>query len=146
VSRVGRWLRALIVAGSLLASGCAQATPPGETVPELRTHLAWIDRALAGERYGTARRSLEALVRTTTDARATGRLSPERADRILAAAARLAADLPEQQPTTTKPPVDDQQGQRKDEHKDDKHKDEGKEGDGDEGHDGGNGPDDGHGN
>jgi hypothetical protein len=117
VSRVVRWLRALVLAGVLAASGgCGQATPPGKTVPGLRTHLERIDRALAEQRYGAARSSLEALVRTTIEARATGRLSPEQADRILAAATRLTADLPMPQPTT-KPPSD-QQDEKKDEHND----------------------------
>jgi hypothetical protein len=101
-----RWLRNLVLAGVLLlaSGGCADTAPPGETVPELRADLARVDEALAGQRYATARDALDALVRTTTDARATGRLTPEAADRILAAAARLAADLPQPSPTTTTVP------------------------------------------
>jgi hypothetical protein len=87
---------------------------------------------------GAARASLEALVRTTIEARATGRLSPEQADRILAATARLTADLPMPEPTTTKPPSD-QQDEKKDKKKDEGN-DNGTEGGSDEEH-GGNGGD-----
>jgi hypothetical protein len=119
VSRAARWLRALVLAGLLAVSaGCAGATPPGETVPGLRTHLDRIDRALAERRYDVARTGLEALVRAATDARASGRLSPEQADRILAAAARLAADLPTAQPTTTtEPPPPERRDEKKDKHR-----------------------------
>ena len=125
MSRAARWPRALVLAGVLAAAaGCARATPPGETVPDLRAHLGQIDRALAERRYDVARTSLEALVRTTTDARAAGRLGPEQADRILAAAARLAADLPASTPSTTEPPSD-QRDEKKDKHKDNGRHDEG---------------------
>jgi hypothetical protein len=145
-----RWPCQLALASVLLlaSGGCAQTMPPGEAVPALRAHLVRIDQALADRRYGTARTLLEALVRTTADARATGRLTSEQADRILAAAARLAADLPEPSPRPGPTTSLRQSGKQEEDQKNDEHKHgEDKKDDGDSGgHDSGNGPDDGHGN
>ncbi|HVM15880.1 MAG TPA: hypothetical protein VM287_16320, partial [Egibacteraceae bacterium] len=77
---------------------CGTQVPAGTSVPELRTQLSAVDGAVVAEDYAQAREALDALARTTADARDTGRLTPEQADRILAAVARLAADLPAAEP------------------------------------------------
>jgi hypothetical protein len=160
----------LTAAAMVLAAtaGCGTATPPGEAVPGLRTQLSRVDAALADREYAQARRALDALTRETAAARDTGLLSAEQANRILAAAARLAADLPAQAPVphptvTVKVPQqggekgqerpqsdkkDDQKSEQdKDQQdKDQQDKDQQKKDDHGGGHNSGNGPDDGHGN
>lgn len=91
----------VLVAIVVATAGCGASTPPGELVPVLRTQLARVDRALAARDYAEAREDLDALVEQTSEARRDGRLSPEQADRIVAAITRLAADLPE--PPTSVP-------------------------------------------
>jgi hypothetical protein len=155
----------LAAAAGLLAAmtGCGSATPPGEAVPGLRTQLSRVDAALADREYTQARRALDALTRETAAARDAGRLTDEQANRILAAAARLAADLPAQapvpHPTITvevpqqrddkgqeTPEADKKDEQKKDEQKGQQNKNQQKQDEGGGGHNSGNGPDDGHGN
>jgi hypothetical protein len=91
----GPWWRAGLVAGVLaVVAGCGGAPAPGEAVPGLRSQLSRVDSALVDRQYGAARTALNALVRETVDAREAGRITADQADQILAAAARLAADLP----------------------------------------------------
>jgi hypothetical protein len=149
------------LAAALLAAAvaCGSITPAGDSIPALRTQLSRVDAALADRHYTDARRALDVLTRETVAARAAGRLSAEQADRILAAAARLAADLPAQAPapqtsaprpsTTSKPPErTGDQGEEKpdEENKNEDRKDEEKKDEGGDGHNSGNGPDDGQGN
>jgi hypothetical protein len=99
-----RIARAAAAALLVVSAGCGGPAPAGEAVPALRTHLSHVDAALADGKYAAARTALDALTRETITARAAGRLTPEQADRILAAAARLTADLPTP-PPTPKPTV-----------------------------------------
>lgn len=93
--RVPQAAATVLVAIVVATAGCGASTPPGELVPVLRTQLARVDRALAARDYAEAREDLDTLVEQTSAARRDGRLSPEQADRIVAAITRLAADLPE---------------------------------------------------
>lgn len=85
----------VLLAILVVTAGCAASTAPGELVPGLRTQLAQVDRALAARDYAEARDELDTLVELTSAARDDGRITPEQADRILAAVTRLAAELPE---------------------------------------------------
>ena len=97
-----RWIPAALIT---TGAGCGTSTPPGEAAPGLRAQLSRIDTALAAQQYTTARTALDALVRETVTARNAGTLSADQAQPILAAAARLAADLPSTpRPTTTRSP------------------------------------------
>ena len=141
------------------AGGCGGIdTPPAEEVPELRSLLSDVDSALAEGEYGDAREALDGLIRETIARLGTGDLDPEQADDILAAATRLAADLPDQRPTpepteTVEEQRDDDGGDgedgedgENDDHgkkgKKDKDKDKGRNGNG---RDNGNGRKKGHG-
>ena len=100
-----RWTRTALVAAVLAAAvGCAAAPPPGEVVPSLRAQLSRVDTALADRQYGTARTALDALVRETIAARDAGKITADQANLILAAADRLAADLPDRATPTSAPP------------------------------------------
>lgn len=92
---------------TLVAGACGGPTPAGETVPALRDRLERVDAALAQGELVRARQALEALTAEARRAEDAGRLSSDQVDRILAAAARLEADLPEAAPPTpsaTTPP------------------------------------------
>lgn len=101
-----------------LVAGCGGEEPQpsaADQVPALSTQLERIDTALAAKRYERARDLLEQLTRTTIEARESGDLDGATADRVLAAASRLLAALPEPEPepvpTTTvtapAPPAND---------------------------------------
>ena len=102
-----RWLRAAVTAGLalVLAAGCAGSTVPAENVPELRTRLSAVDRAIADHRFGKARRQIERLVAVTVTAREAGSLELGEAEPILAAAASLVSALPEQRNRAESPPA-----------------------------------------
>ena len=160
--------------GALLAAlltGCGvQGTSAAESVPELASTLSEIDQALAADQVSRTRRLLDELVATTIQARSSGDLDEESADRVLAAAARLSAMLPEPRPSrptqTSTPPrepraedghgdaakrLEDARKKREEERKklaEDRDKDDEDDEDSEGGGDGrssGNGPDDGHG-
>ena len=95
---------ALAAAVLVAVASCASTPPPGQLVPALRTHLAQVDNALAAQDYAQARQALEALIEQTSQARSSNRISAEQADRILAAIARLTADLPQSNPPTQPSP------------------------------------------
>lgn len=97
------WMRrlvAVVVAPTLLTLGGCGGTPdsPADAVPELASTLGRVDDALAAGRTQAARRQLEALTEATIEARDVGDLEEAEADRILAAATRLLALLPEPTP------------------------------------------------
>lgn len=77
----------------LLLTACGGGSP-ADSVPELERELSAIDDALSEPDYAEAQEHLETLVATAEDARAAGDLDDEDADRVLAAAARLLAELP----------------------------------------------------
>ncbi|AEG43236.1 hypothetical protein [Isoptericola variabilis] len=95
--------RLLAAAGTaaLLVTGCAAEPGPDGPVPELAAVYSSIEDALSAERYDEARRDLRRLVAATESARAAGDLDEARADRVLAAAARLLATLPDPDPRAT---------------------------------------------
>src|SRR5215212_2891464 len=98
----------LVVAAAavLAATACGAPAPPGELVPALRTQLTQVDQAITAEDYTQARDDLDALAAQTATARDEGRITPDQADRILAAITRLAANLPEPaSPTPATPPA-----------------------------------------
>lgn len=157
----------LAVAAALLAAtaGCGTDTPPGTAVPALREHLSRVDAALQAREFAEARDALAELTRETEAARTAGRLTPEEADRIVAAASRLSAGLPEEAPEpaptttvtvperpveeTTTPPEDDETTKNDEEQQDDEGGGNGegggnrdKGGNGDKGQNGGKGKDD----
>lgn len=115
-------------AGVLLAAlalvSCGDQPPAAVTVPGLTDSLTEVDAAVADKRYRAARRALARLTATTLEARRTGELGQDQADRILAAAARLEHELPTPPPAPP-PPVQGGGGSDKDK------KDEEDEGDGD---------------
>jgi hypothetical protein len=88
------------VVAILLTAGCAGSTPPGEAVPELRSTLAQVDRAIVEQKYAQARTHLKDLVQTTTTARDDGELESAEAEPILAAAENLLTALPQPSPRT----------------------------------------------
>lgn len=160
-----RTLAGLCAGLALLAAGCTSSTSPAEDVPELRTRLAAVDRAIADHRLGLARTEIARLVQVTIAAREAGTLEPDEAKTVLAAAAGLASYLPDR--TNDEPPSrtqddkptpdrddDDQEKRReeqekKDEEDDDEDKKGGDDNKGEGGGNGkssGNGPADGHGN
>ncbi len=121
---------ALGVATALLAAtagcGTTSAAPPGQALPQLRILLSQVDAALADRHYPDARKALDALVRATTTARDTGQLSTEQADRILAAAAQLTAELPRRTPAPTVEPEPADDGEDGRANENDKKEDKGK--------------------
>lgn len=127
-----RRLTAGLVVGLLLGlSGCGDTSDTAtaaEKVPALSAGLARVDAAVAAHRYGVARRELNALITTTTNARDDGRLDAAKAESILAAAAHLLASLPvvTPAPTPTPTPKTTAPTPRDDKSDDDQHKGKGK--------------------
>ena len=123
-----------------MASGCADETPPGEAVPVLAAQLQSVDAAVQDRDYAATRAAVEALVAETAKANVAGKITDDQADRILEAAKRLLAELPdadgdgesglevpdESQPATDETPSDEEdretkegKDKEKDEEKDD---------------------------
>jgi hypothetical protein len=104
--RSGRLLRlvlgVLLVVGVL--AGCGQHRTAGQAAPQVKSALTQVETALAAHQYSVARRGLNALIQHALTARRSGTLSAEQADRILAAAARVKADLPAAAPTPSASP------------------------------------------
>ncbi len=166
------WLRRTVAGaiGVVLLAGCGSSSTPADEVPELAEQLGSVDQALVDEDYAQAGEHLRELVTTTEEARASGTLEDGEADRVLAAAAQLLAELPEPVdetlPEETPPPAEDdpeggagegdgldeeskkaEEEERKQEaeaRKDKEKKDKEDQGSG-TGDSSGNGPDDGHG-
>lgn len=95
-----------------VGAGCAEEQPSAAAaVPELATTLEEIDDALVAGRLVRARRLLDELIETANEARDSGELGSDEADRVLAAAARLLAQLPEPQVrASATEPEDDESG------------------------------------
>lgn len=162
--RTGRRGAAALLTCALLLTGCGgDPSTPAESVPELGEKLSDIDDAVVAERYGQAQRHLDELVKVTVAARDAGDLEDAQADRVLAAAARLLAALPEAptaptpsvaptptpSPSPAQPEEDkgDEEAQKKQEELEKKLEEELKKLEEQQEKDGGgNGPDDGHGN
>ncbi|MBO9520822.1 MAG: hypothetical protein J7518_04715 [Nocardioidaceae bacterium] len=92
-------------AGALSGCGTDRVVSASEQVPALSTTLDRVDAAVAAHRYDAARRQLRSLIAATTAAREDGRLDDDRANGILAAAARLLAALPAVKVTPTPTPT-----------------------------------------
>jgi hypothetical protein len=98
------WL-APLVAGAVLVTtaGCgAEPEPvPADSVPTLAVTLESVDSLIAEGRWARARAQLRSLIADANAAREAGELSPEEADRIVAAATRLLGVLPTPTPTAS---------------------------------------------
>jgi hypothetical protein len=93
-------MRRVLLAVALIAA-CGNGPEPAPT--SLTSTLSRVDRLVAAHDYAAARLALEDLVRRTAVARQGGDIDATRADRITAAAARLAAALP--RPVVTPSPT-----------------------------------------
>ena len=96
-------LGVLLVLGVL--AGCGQHRTAGQASPQVKSALTQVETALAAHQYSVARRGLNSLIQHTLTARRSGTLSAEQADRILAAASRVRADLPRATPTPSASPT-----------------------------------------
>ena len=84
-------MKRILVAVALVAA-CGSGPEPAPST--MTTSLAKVDRLVAARDYAAARTALEELVRRTAAAREAGDIDEQRADRVIAAAARLGAALP----------------------------------------------------
>jgi hypothetical protein len=85
----------------VLLTGCGGGTAPADEVPLLADRLAGVDRAVSSGDEAQIREQVEALVNATERARGAGQLDDEQAERVLAAADSLLAQLPDE--TTPQP-------------------------------------------
>ena len=110
-----RGIRALAsataVTVALVLGGCGSDETAADKVPALGDRLEEVDDAIVDGEYDAARETLDELVRVASQAQADGDLGAREADRILAAAAELAAALPpeeeepEEEPEETETPT-----------------------------------------
>ena len=110
-----RSVRALVTASALsvalMLGGGGDDETAADRVPTLGDRLEEVDDAIVDGEYDAARESLDELVRVATRAEDDGDLGAREADRILAAAAELAAALqaqdeePEEEPEDTETPT-----------------------------------------
>jgi len=112
-------LAAGVVLGLGVLAGCGQHTTAGQAAPEVKAALSQVENAVAAHQYPAARRALSALTQHTLAARQSGTLSAEQADRLLAAAARVKADLPAATPAPSTGETDSGQGKGDEHNKDD---------------------------
>jgi len=118
-------MRRLIVVLALVA-GCGggpEAPPTSVTAA-----LSQVDRHVAAKDFAAARTALEELVRRTTAAREAGTIDEQRADRVIAAAARLGAALPRPVVTPSPTPAPEPTRDDKDDDKGDDDKGDGGKG------------------
>ncbi|WP_435769010.1 hypothetical protein [Nocardioides sp. SYSU DS0651] len=94
IRRRGAGLLAACAVVLALLSGCGSDPAPAEALPQLDRMLTAVDEAMAERRYGAARNRIDALVAEVREARESGDLDPQQADRVLAAAAVLRNALP----------------------------------------------------
>lgn len=107
---VVRTLAATAAAAVALAlGGCGGDETAADKVPALGDRLEQVDDAIVDGEYDAARESLDELVRAATRARGNGNLTEREADRILAAAAELAAALPEEDEAPEEEPEESQE-------------------------------------
>jgi hypothetical protein len=104
--RSARTWSSLAAAAALLLGGAAcgsEEKSPAEAAPGLSTRLERVDAAIADEAYARAREAVEDLVAEAAQARVTGDITADQADRILQAASDLLAQLPEDDTTDESP-------------------------------------------
>ena len=82
----------LAVPALVLVTACGSGPKPAPSA--VSAALTRVDRLIAAHQFTSARLALDDLVRRTDAARADGTLDADRAQRITAAAAQLAAALP----------------------------------------------------
>ena len=96
---------AILALTALLVAGCGGASAPADSAPELAEQLTRVDRAVAAGDEVRIRERVEALASATEAARDDGTLDDEQADRILAAADELLAQLPDEAPAPEPSPT-----------------------------------------
>jgi ribosomal protein S20 len=121
-------LLVLLVVG--LTAGCGDAAPDmtDAAAAELATSVRGLRLAAEAGDHDTAAKEIVALRATVLDLATTGAITPDRATRVLAAVARLEAELagapspppsvappaqPQPQPAETRPPAADKKGESK---------------------------------
>jgi len=102
--------RLAALALTVVLAGCG--TGPDPAPATMATALAKVDRLVVAKDYAAARVALEDLVIRTTAAREAGTIDEQRADRVIAAAARLAAALPRPVVTPSATPSPKAEGER----------------------------------
>gem|GEM_PF-6612666 len=96
VANPAGWRAAVAAAVLLLvATGCADEEPPGDSAPALAERLEQVDAAIEDGDLGGARRAVDDLVADTARARVEGDITDEQAERIFDAAQDVLAELPE---------------------------------------------------
>jgi len=88
----------------VLLTGCGGGTAPADEVPLLADRLEGVDRAVSTGDDAQIREQVEALVNATERARDAGQLDDEQAERVLAAADSLLAQLPDATPQPSPSP------------------------------------------
>ena len=95
VSRA-RWRAAVAATAMLLvATGCSDEEPPGDSAPALADRLDKVDAAIEDGDYDAARKAVEELAAETAQARIEGDITDEQAERIFEAVEDVRAELPE---------------------------------------------------
>jgi hypothetical protein len=148
--RVPGVLLRILSAASLIVvlAGCGGDEPPSAAAPELGETLTEVDVALARGNYTRAEKALEELADEAVQAEQAGTISADDADRIVEAASKLLAQLPDDTTTSPAPvdpsPSEDPEGDEKEDKEEEKDKEEKDKGGGNgESEDNGS---DGHGN
>lgn len=90
--RTAAALLTFLVLGLALVA-CGADTPPGEKVPDLAAQLERVDAAVANEDHKAARSAVQDLVAATAAAELAEQITDEEADRIVAAARQVLANL-----------------------------------------------------
>ena len=88
---------------AVVTAGCGGESAPADAAPELAAQLERVDRAVVAGDEVRIRQRVEALVEATESARGEGRLDDEQANRILAAAEAMLAQLPVEAPAPEPP-------------------------------------------
>lgn len=115
----------LLLVGLLLgATACGGGADPAPAA--VTGSLDRVETLLEAGRGAEARQALEDLVRRTLALREAGELDPEQADRIVAAAARLAQVLPSPTPSPTASPAPVREQDRRESRQDKGDEDDGK--------------------
>jgi hypothetical protein len=88
---------------AVVAAGCGTDEAPADAAPELAERLERVDRAVTSGDEAQIRERVESLVDATESAQTAGQLDEDQADRILAAADALLAQLPDERPEPESP-------------------------------------------